>query len=116
MLYFQNLCLDDFQLGRLIEALKSNKKIIGVNLGEVGNVSKGTWEKLVDAILETNVCFMYVNESQAGPRITAQLKTLTKTNRDTTTSSVDWRLVDVQHQITKMWWNPMKSTRLGSIP
>lgn len=116
VLYVQNLSLDDFQLRRFIGALKANKKIIAVNMGEVGAVSASTWRELAKAIPETNVSFMYVSETQAGKSVAARLKALTKANRDTTMSSVDWRLVGAGHDITKMWWNPTNSKRLDSIP
>lgn len=116
VIYMQNLNLDDFQMRRMIVMLKSNKHIIAVNLGEVGRVSRQIWESLVDAIPETNICFLYVSEHQAGPDVTTRLKTLTKANRNKTTSRVDWRLVDSSYEITKMWWNPTKSKKTRSIP
>lgn len=67
----------------MIDVLKSNKHIIAVNLGEVGeNVSAQTWWRLVQAIPDTNVSFMYASEHQAGPQVTAELKALVKANKD----------------------------------
>jgi hypothetical protein len=95
----------------MIDVLKSNRYIIAVNLGEVGNdVSTQTWQRLVQAIPDTNVSFMYASEHQAGPQVIAKLKALVKANKDKNTSSkADWRSIDFSEDITKMWWNPTNS-------
>ena len=118
VLFLQNLGLDDFQLNRLIDVLVSNRHIVAVNLGEVGEgVSRATWERLMQSIPDTNVCFMYVSENQAGPRITAELKARVKRNKDKTTSRFDWRSVDFPvMDIVKMWWTPSSSKYKRSIP
>lgn len=117
VIYMQNLDLDDYQLNRMIDVLKFNRHIIAVNLGEVGDVSAQTWQRLVEAVPDSNVSFMYVSDTQAGQQVTVQLKALVKANRDMNTSSkVDWRSVDFRELITKMWWNPTNSKHRASLP
>jgi len=116
IVYLQNLCLDDFQMNRLIDALQANMNLVAVNIGEVGNVSMDTWERLVEAIPVTNINFMYVSEHQATADITRQLKKRTKFNRDNTTSKVDWKLTGTALDVVKMWWNGTTSKRKGTIP
>jgi len=112
VLYLQNMDLDDYQLNRMIDVLKSNKHIIAVNLGEVGDVSAQTWQRLLRAIPDTNVSFMYISEHQAGPQVTAEIKA----NKDKNTSSkADWRSADFHEDIAKMWWNPTRSKHKQSF-
>ena len=114
----ENCGIDDYLMARLVNCLRTNKYIIAVNLGETKGVSVAMWKGLAEAIKKSSVSFIYVSDNMVPEDVFQTIHDRAKYNRDKLTSTVDWKLESnrgVIAEITKMWWNPSNSNRVGLL-
>ena len=68
VLYLQSQpLLDDLALRLLAVALTKNKRIIGINLGELDNVSSAGWAAFIDTVPQTGLLHCYAQTTMGGP-------------------------------------------------
>eukprot|EP01051_Picozoa_sp_SAG22_P017953 SAG22_NODE_2895_length_2119_cov_1.504455_2_plen_426_part_01 len=118
VVYLQNQPAIDETIPILIEVLKKGN-IWAVNLGEWNAVTCDAWGQLLDAIPDTNVCFMYITEPKLCGLSADQKKQFRATIRANREKKfTDWYTDSEQRELAlhveKMWWDPTNSKHLKS--
>ena len=119
VLYMQDQPANDRTIDLLIRVLKQ-KRIFAANLGEldtgIGIGCVSTWQPLIDALSDTNLCFAYVSEPQKGCLSPQQKGTFKAKMKQNSIDYKDWLTVhrSVAAQVELMWYNPKNSPRWDS--
>jgi hypothetical protein len=108
--YLQSQLATRETVDKLIDVLKQ-KRIWAVNMGEWDKPSEDDWQRLINAIPDTNLCFTYISdpgkcaltEDQRNECIAAIGK-----NREGFT---EWytRDFEIAAEVRGVWWNPCNS-------
>ena len=100
----------------VIKVLKC-KKIFAINLGEWFNLTRDDWQRLLDALPQTNVGFLYISEPgkcSLTEEQKAQFFTVLRANRTRFTDwYTDYQVKAIAEKVHNMWWNPKSSRYLN---
>ena len=111
VLYMQDQPANDATIELLIRVLKQ-KRIFAANMGELGTIGcVTTWQPLIDALSDTNLCFAYASEPQKGCLSREQKQAFRDKMKQNSIDYKDWMTVHraVAAQVEKMWFNPKNS-------
>jgi hypothetical protein len=117
-LYAQNMDkgMDDERLMELAGALKANKSIWALNVGENYAVTRSGWRKFAAALPDTHVTHLYAgSESTVHGALKVRMRDAVRANRAKHTLHVSPHNIDVIRQIGQMWWNPRNAAAVKAL-